>query len=215
MSAVSEAIVREFFELHGFLVRQQRKFVAQTRDEDEQIDFFVLNPRPSARAKPPFVIDAEHLDQLHRAVVVVRGWHSEKFSAAVLENAPEIFRFLEPDSMRRLAAEFGAEQPFLKILVVPALPIQADARAEAITYLQSKGVDAVIPFRGILADLIERIETNRNYTRSDLLQMLRILKNYEFFPGPQLELFKTSRRKGKGGRLKPDQAERSNQQQGE
>lgn len=215
MSAISEAIVREYFEMHGFLVRQQRKFVAQSKDEDEQIDFFVLNPRQSAQPELPFVISADHLDQLHRAVVVVRGWHSEKFSAAVLENAPEIFRFLEPDSMRRLEAEFGAEKPFLKILVVPALPGQPEARDEAITYLQSKGVDAVIPFRGILADLIERIETNRNYTRSDLLQVLRILKNYEFFPGPQMELFKSTRRPGKGGRLRPGKAGRANQQQGE
>ena len=45
----------------------------------------------------------------------------------------------------------------------------------------------MIPFRTMLADLIDGIETNRNYTRSDLLQMLRILKNYEFFRGPQLD----------------------------
>lgn len=195
MSAVSEAIVREFFEMHGFLVRQQRKFLAQTRDEDEQIDFFVLNPKHSDQEQLPFVIGAEDIAQLHRAVIVVRGWHTEKFSAAVLENAPEIFRFLEPGSMRRIEAEFGDDRPFLKILVVPALPQSADARDEAIDFLKSKGVDAVIPFRAMLADLIERIETNRNYTRSDLLQMLRILKNYEFFPGPQMELFKGSRRK--------------------
>ncbi len=193
MSAVSEAIVREFFELHGFLVRQQRKFLAQTRDEDEQIDFFVLNPKPTGPGRLPFVVGPEDLGSLHRAVIVVRGWHTERFSAAVLENAPEIFRFLEPDSMRRLEAEFGDDHPFLKLLVVPALPQSTEGRAEAIAYLQSKGVDAVIPFRVMLADLIERIETNRNYTRSDLLQVLRILKNYEFFPGPQMELFKSVR----------------------
>ena len=57
MSAVSEAIVREFFELHGFLVRQQRKFLAQTKDEDEQIDFFVLNPKAVVQGEVPFVED--------------------------------------------------------------------------------------------------------------------------------------------------------------
>jgi hypothetical protein len=193
MSAVSEAIVREYFEMHGFPVRQQRKFIAQTRAEDEQIDFFVLNPKHTDQRNLPFVIGAEEIGRLHRAVVVVRGWHTEKFSAAVLENAPEIFRFLEPDSMRRIEAEFGDDRPFLKLLVVPALPQAHEARDEAIAYLKSKGVDAVIAFRAMLAGLIERIETNRNYTRSDLLQMLRILKNYEFFPGPQMELFKTGR----------------------
>lgn len=204
MSAVSEGIVREYFEMHGFLVRQQRKFVAQTKDEDEQIDFFVFNPRTAEQGRVPFVVEPENIGQLHRAVIVVRGWHTEKFSAAVLENAPEIFRFLERDSMRRIETEFGADRPFLKLLVVPALPQTTEGRDEAIQYLKAKGVDGVIPFRSMLADLIERVETNRNYTRSDLLQVLRILKNYEFFPGPQMELFKSARRRrGLSGKRVP------------
>jgi hypothetical protein len=43
----------------------------------------------------------------------------------------------------------------------------------------------------MLADLIEKTETNRNYQKSDLLQVIRILKNYDFFKEPQLELFKS------------------------
>ena len=46
------------------------------------------------------------------------------------------------------------------------------------------------PFRTMLRDLIEHTEVNRNYQKSDLLQVLRILKNYQFFREPQLELFK-------------------------
>ena len=61
----------------------------------------------------------------------------------------------------------------------------------------AKGVDAVIPFRTMLADLIEQIEVNRNYQKSDLLQVIRILKNYDFFRGPQLELFKSGRRRAR------------------
>ncbi|HAV62825.1 MAG TPA: hypothetical protein DCY13_10720 [Verrucomicrobiales bacterium] len=193
MSAVSEAIVREYFETHGFLVRQQRKFLAPTKEEDEQIDFFVFNPHTDGQSSLPFELGPREMEAIHRAVIVVRAWHTEKFSAAVLANSPEMFRFLEPDSMRKIEAEFGSEKPFVKILVVPALPHAPEAREEAIRYLKSKGVDAVLPFRTMLADLIDHIETNRNYSRSDLLQMLRILKNYEFFPGPQLELFRTGR----------------------
>jgi hypothetical protein len=63
--------------------------------------------------------------------------------------------------------------------------------------LRAKGVDAVIPFRTILADLIARVEVNRNYQKSDLLQAIRILKNYDFFKGPQLELFRPKRRRSK------------------
>jgi len=47
----------------------------------------------------------------------------------------------------------------------------------------------------MLADLIGHIEVNRNYQKSDLLQMIRILKNYNFFKEPQMELFKTKQKR--------------------
>ena len=83
----------------------------------------------------------------------------------------------------------------LKILIVPALPTGAEARDQSIALLRAKGIDAVIPFRTMLAEIIEKTQTNRNYQKSDLLQVVRILKNYEFFKEPQMELFKV--RKGR------------------
>ena len=61
--------------------------------------------------------------------------------------------------------------------------------------LKSKGINAVIPFGTMLGDLIDRVEINRNYQKSDLLQVLRILKNYDFFKERQMELFKPKRQK--------------------
>jgi hypothetical protein len=75
------------------------------------------------------------------------------------------------------------------------LPQAAEAREESIALLRSKGIDAVIPFRTMLADLINATQVNRNYQKSDLLQTIRILKNYEFMREPQLELFKTKPKK--------------------
>ena len=192
MSSVSETIVREYFELHEFLVRQHRKYIAQTKREDDDIDFFVLNPHPQTSSTPlPFVLSSPDLLQVERAIVVVKGWHTETFSPAVLMNAPEIFRFVEPATFKQAAKAFGAEGTPLKILVVPALPQGAEARDESIALLRAKGIDAVIPFRTMLAEIIEKTQTNRNYQKSDLLQVVRILKNYEFFKEPQMELFKT------------------------
>src|SRR5262245_37760580 len=95
MSAVSETIVREYFELHEFLVRQHRKYIAQTRREEDDIDFFVLNPLATKREnEPPFVLTSEDLKHVDRAIVVVKGWHTETFSSARLESTPEIFRFV-------------------------------------------------------------------------------------------------------------------------
>jgi hypothetical protein len=192
---VSETIVREYFELHTFLIRQHRKYISQTRSQDEDdIDFFVLNPRPQTRETAlPFILNSEDLEFVHRAVVVVKGWHTETFSSARLAASPEIFRFVEPKVFQQAAKAFGKDGTPLKILVVPALPQESKAREESITLLRSKGIDAVMPFRTILTDLVNATETNRNYQKSDLLQIVRILKNYDFLKEPQLELFKPRR----------------------
>ncbi len=196
MAAVSETIVREYFELNGFLVRQQRKYVAPTRREDDDIDFFVLNPQPRDREVPlPFILSSADLPGITRAVVVVKGWHTETFSPAVLANAPEIFRFVEPAVFKRAAESFGDDGTLTKILVVPALPQGEEARMQSIELLRAKGIDAVIPFRTILGDLIAQTESNRNYQKSDLLQMIRVFKSYDLFKEPQLELFKSKRRR--------------------
>ena len=196
MSSVSETIVREYFELHEFLVRQHRKYIVQTKHEDDDIDFFVLNPQPQkSEGEMPFVLGSADLVRIERAIVVVKGWHTETFSSARLASTPEIFRFVEPKVFQQAARAFGKDRTPLKILVVPALPQSEQARDESIALLRSKGVDAVIPFHAMLADLVEHTEVNRNYQKSDLLQMIRILKNYDFFKEPQLELFKSKRRK--------------------
>jgi hypothetical protein len=196
MSSVSETIVREYFELHEFLVRQHRKYIAQTKREEDDIDFFVLNPQSRAReGELPFVLGTDDLPYVARAIVVVKGWHTETFSSARLASTPEIFRFVGTKVFQQAARVFGENGAPLKILVVPALPQDEGERDKSIALLRSKGVDAVIPFRAMLADLVERIEANRNYQKSDVLQVMRILKNYDFFKDQQMELFKVKRRK--------------------
>jgi hypothetical protein len=197
MPAVSETIVREYFELHGFFVRQQRKYIASARREDDEIDFFVLNPLSRPGTTFPFELASADLRGVARAVVVVKGWHTDTFSPGLLANAPEIFRFLEPAAFQQAARAFDSREALTKILVVPALPHGAEARRQSIELLRAKGIDAVIPFRTMLADLISHIEVNRNYQKSDLLQVIRILKNYDFFKEPQLELFKPKPRRKK------------------
>ena len=195
MSAVSETIVREYFELHDFLVRQHCKYLVQTKREEDDIDFFVLNPLAQKReGEQPFVLASDDLAFIERAIVVVKGWHTETFSSARLSSTPEIFRFVGTQVFQRAARVFGEHGTPAKILVVPALPQSAPAREQSIALLRSKGIDAVIPFRTMLTDLVQHTEINRNYQKSDLLQIIRILKNYDFFKEPQLELFKSKRR---------------------
>jgi hypothetical protein len=199
MSAIDEGIVREYFEHNGFLVRQMRKYAVQSRKKatDEEMDLLVLNPAyERSDRKPEFFIFTSELPYVHRAMLVVKGWHSGKFSPATLRSSPEIFRFLE-DSVKKEANrllsidpdEPGFGDDLLKIIVAPGLPTQEPYRSQSVEMLKEKGVDGIISFRTMLQELISRIEVNRNYSKSDTLQIIRILKNYDLIKDPQMDLF--------------------------
>jgi hypothetical protein len=201
---VSETIVRECFERRGFLVRQCRKHVTPGARAEADFDFLVLNPRPVAADAPwPFVLEPADLARLSRAVVVVCGGHTETFSPVRLNANPEWFRFLAPASFRQAVRALGEGPPPTRLLVLPDLPRSEALRRESLDCLRAKGVDAVLLFRALLADLIEHVRPNRNYVKSDLLQTLRLLKHYEFFREPQLDLFKPSRRRRSADRVPP------------
>jgi hypothetical protein len=205
MSSVDESIVREYFEQNGFLVRQLRKYQVQSRKKttDEEVDLLVYNPSfdPNSR-KPDFMLFSSELKFIHKAVVVVKGWHTLRFTPAMLKSSPEIFRFLEKTVVKKVSDLFfeesakgqsPTEEPkndLMKILVLPGLPTENPYREQSIQLLQEKGVDGIISFRSMLLDILAKIEINRNYQKSEILQVLRILKNYDMLGKPQLELFK-------------------------
>lgn len=196
MAAVSEIIVREFLEAHSFFVRHPRKHVAPGHRDEEDIDFVAFNPHFLPRSEPlPFVLTAEELPHVARAVVSVRAWHTEIFTAALLGKTPELVRFAAPAAYGAVARLLPGDGPVLKLLVVPALPQGAAARQQSTEFLRARGVDALFEFRTVLADLVERVEGQRNYQRSDVLQVIRLLKHYNLLRDPQLELFKARRRR--------------------
>ena len=42
----------------------------------------------------------------------------------------------------------------------------------------------------MLLDIIEKIEVNRSYQKSEFLQIMRVLKNYDLLKNSQMGLFK-------------------------
>jgi hypothetical protein len=166
-----------------------------SKNADEEINRVVLNPQVAlATAPSEFEITAATLGQVSRAIVAVKGWHTEVFGPGLLTHQPKIFRFVEAKAVEEAKKLVGSDG-LLKILVVPGLPREVKTRERSIELLRAKGVDGVISFREILSDLIGRVHTNRNYQKSDLLQTLRLLKNYGLLREPQLELkLKTKRR---------------------
>lgn len=196
MSAIDEGIVREFFEQNGFFVRQVRKYQVQARRKtgEEEIDLLVHNPawRKGSR-KPDFFLFSSELAFVHQAVVAVKPWHTEVFTPAMLKSSPEIFGFLEQNVVKQAERLFppGASDlgsGVAKILVLPALPTAEPFRSQSVEMLKERGVDGIISFRSMMLDLIDKIEANRNYGKSDTLQVIRILKIYDLLRDAQLDL---------------------------
>jgi hypothetical protein len=198
MASVNESVVREYLETLGFLVRQPRKYqvVARSKGLHEEVDLLAVNPAvpPGGSLPKARLWGAAELAQVACAVVCVRGWHSEKFTAAMLASSPEVYRFAEPESVHAAEAELGMSGP-AKILCMADLPNDPDQRTEALDFLASRGIDGVILFRPMLLELAERIDVKKTYEKSDLLQILRILKNYDLLKTGQMDLFAPGRRR--------------------
>ena len=209
MSAIDEGIVREYFEQSGFLVRQLRKYDVQARKKvgDEEIDLLVYNPSyQRSERRPDFFLFSNELAYIHRAIVVVKPWHTGRFTPKMLQSSPEVFSFLQENVLKEVPKLFPLEQASAtagagaegepsptKILVLPSLPTAEPFRSQSLQLLKERGVDAIISFRAMLLDLIEKIEPNRSYGKSDTLQVIRILKNYDLLKDAQLDLLSTER----------------------
>lgn len=195
MSSVNEWVVREYFETLGYLVSQPVKYLVQSRSKtaEEQVDLVVFHPRVQELKMPGHLVwSSEDLRTIPRAVVSVLGWHTDRVYAATIEQAPELFRFTESESMRSATKILGSAS-LARVLCVPRMPASGELKERTISVLREKGVDGVILFSTMLAELSARVDVNRNYDKSDLLQIIRLLKNYGLINTGQMEFF-TGRR---------------------
>jgi hypothetical protein len=199
MSAVNEQIVREYFEHLGFMVNQPCKYVSVGRNKriEEELDILITHPQVLEHVVPTEMIwTSTHLKSIRRAVVGVRGGHSERFYSGTYEQAPEILRYAERSARLAGAARLGGE-PLAIILCIPELPASEELQVKTLQGLRERGVDGVLTFRTLLLELVSAVRVNRNYEKSDLLQVLRILKAYNIVKDPQLEFFDKRGRKVK------------------
>lgn len=203
MAGFDENIVREYFELNGFFVRQLRKYLVQSRKKraDEEIDLVVYNPNAPVDGVPAgFQLFSADMASIRRAIVVVKAWHSSRFTPAMLKSSSRVFDFLKKDVLSKAETYFSFDEAevdpevvgsggFTKILVLPSLPTSDPQRSESIALLKERGVDGIITFSTILENLLRNVEVNHSYQKSDLLQLMRILKIYDMVKEPQMNLF--------------------------
>lgn len=202
MAGFDENIVREYFELNGFFVRQLRKHMVQTRKKqwDEVDDLVIYNPSAAEGASFGFQLFASDMANLRSAVVGVKGWNASKFSPAILKSSPKTCDFLKKEVISKIDSYFQTEpvddetavdpyRDYSKLIVVPAFPSSDAHREECTTLLKEQGVDGVIAYRTILENLLRQVAVNHSYSKSEILQMLRVLKIYDMIREPQMTLF--------------------------
>ena len=195
MASVNDQIIREYFELHGFLVRQIRKHVPSSAEEEEESDFWIQNASKTTKARSKSLkITHGNIRKVDTALIFVKPWHTETFTQGAIENDQELSDRLTR-SMEAHEPEFKTwmDQEPLKILVLSKLPKSKPAREKAINQIHQKGFHGYLTFGQILSELLDHVAINKNYQRSDLLQTLRILKTYGLVRPLQLELFGTTK----------------------
>lgn len=199
MASFDEDIVREYFELNGFFARQLHKHSVRSRKKpvEETVDLLVYNPSaPSDATEPNFQLFSSDMVSIRQAIVVVHGWQHTRVTPAILKSSARLLDFLKKEVLAQVDTLFAVEEEALedaaayrKILVLPGLPTAEPQRSECIQLFKEQGVHGVIAFTTILEDLLRHVEVNHSYQKSELLQLVRVLKVYDMVQAPQMRLF--------------------------
>ena len=197
MTTVNGQLVRDYLESLGFLTRQPRKYqvIARGKNPDEEADWLAWNPgwKPGTERPAPGIWGARELGRVKALSVAVKGWHTDRFTPAMVSGTPELWRFAGGEAMAAASGALGVDRP-APVLFLADLPPGREDRAAAVEALMSRGVEGIVPFRTMLFDLLDRVDVKRNYVKSDALQMLRILKAYGMTRPRQMELSEGSGR---------------------
>jgi hypothetical protein len=196
MAGVDDHLVRNYFEMHGFFVRQSRKPVVSARRKrpTEDGDLLVINPTPRAGGELPFQLFSSDLPGLSSAMIAVRVGHTSKALTPGMIKKGELLEFIRKEAVEAAREAFtdltvNATTPLAKIIILPGLPTQEPQRSESIQLLRASGVDHVLTFRTILENLVQAVESHPGENPSELLQFLRLLRIYDMVKSGQMELF--------------------------
>lgn len=195
MAGFDDSLVREFFEVNGFFVRQSHKVPVagkRKRPETEGAVFF-HNPQPATPRERAFQLFGSDLPALTTGVAVVRDWHGQKSVTPTTIRRGDFLDFIRKEACEVAKEAWaslpaGEAAPATKILVLPGLPSQEPARSESIRLLKEAGVDHVISIRTIVENLVQHAETPTS-GESPTLALLRLLRVYDMVRTTQLELF--------------------------
>ena len=187
MNDLNMQIVREFFELRLYhVLTHWQHEEAGGRGADPGTLLFVEPQHTEHDPLPNFLLTHEDLSHIPRCVVDIRAWHGDRFYPSVVESNPVLGRVASEET-HQLAQEIFSTDEFTTLLVISELPQSHDPRMRALACLQDLGLDHVIEFPTLLSDMVQRINPHGQYTASPTLQLLRLLKRYDFIRRQQME----------------------------
>ena len=189
MSDINMQLVREFFELNLFHVLPHWRFEVAPRDTDYPgALLFVEQSNPVAANEPGCLLHAGEVKGIHRAVVEVRAWHADRLYPSVIEANP-VFSRVASQQTRNLAEEIFGGEAYKVMLVVSEFSSAPARRDQAVNVLRAQGIDHVMEFPTMLAEMLRLVSAQGSYAPSHTLQTMRLLKRYGFIRLQQLELF--------------------------
>ena len=196
MSSFDEDVVREYFELNGFFVRQLNKHLMRSRKKtsEDTISMLVLNPSFSEKSRETnFQLFSVDMTAVRQALVVVHKWKHTRVTPAILKSNARLADFLKKELLKRMNILVAVEdesieniEDFKRIVVIPGLPTADPYRNECINLFKKQGIDGVIAFSTILENWLRYVEVNHSYHKSELLQFVRVLKIYDMVQSPQM-----------------------------
>jgi hypothetical protein len=124
MAGFDDSLVREYFEMNGFFVRQSRKYAVQSRRKraDEEGDLLVINPSPIRGSEAPFQLFSSDLPKIGAAVVAVKAWHTTKAITPTMIKKGDLLEFVREEAVKaaKEALQVGSELKKPKEAAVPS-----------------------------------------------------------------------------------------------
>lgn len=188
MSDLNMQITREFFELNMFYVLPHWRHEEIARDADwSGALLFVEQPAPVPRAELECLLHPGDVTAIQRAVVEVRAWHTDRLYKSAIEST-SLFARVASAQTRALADMVFDGKEYKIVLVISEFALTPQSRVQAVQALQRLGINHVLEFPTVLAGILRLISAHANYAPSQSLQVMRLLKRYDFIRSQQMEL---------------------------
>ena len=209
MTPLEELVARDYFERSGFFLRLLHApppVSASGASQKPGTKKFKRYPSYLLQRQTSREINEELGDRFQLfssdlggrsvAVFVFFSWSGTGLTVPVLQSGSRyrgwIRRVVVPGfqaSMDGLTEDFSLHDQALKMILLPGLPGMEPFRQECIDLLKKAGVEAMLTFRTLLESLVYQILPESDSQHSSVSELLRLLKVYELFRSPQLDLF--------------------------